>query len=227
MRKPSAALVVASAALVMATIGTSVAASGYTITSSKQIKAGSISLSDLSPGARKALRGERGPAGPPGLDGEDGLDGEPGDDGEDGAGATDLWAQIGAGGTVNASSDGVTALNPSDGVYYVDFGRDVTHCAALAVQGSIPNFSALGAAAGGNPGPCLRLPPECRGHACLRVPEPQLGRGANATRVGRARVVELRDHALLLSPKGRPGVRPGLPSASQRATGWPPPPPKR
>ena len=155
MRKPSAALVVASAALVMATIGTSVAASGYTITSSKQIKAGSISLSDLSPGARKALRGERGPAGPPGLDGADGVDGEPGADGEDGAGATDLWAQIGAGGTVNASSDGVTALNPSDGVYYVDFGRDVTHCAALAVQGSIPNFSALGAAAGGNPGPAF------------------------------------------------------------------------
>ena len=45
MRKPSAALVVASAALVMATIGTSVAASGYTITLSKQIKPGAISLS--------------------------------------------------------------------------------------------------------------------------------------------------------------------------------------
>ena len=42
MRKPSAALVVASAALVMAGIGTSVAATGYTITSSKQIKPGAV-----------------------------------------------------------------------------------------------------------------------------------------------------------------------------------------
>ena len=63
MRKPSAALVVATAALVMATVGTSVAASHYLITSSEQIKPGSISLSDLSKSARKALHGTRGPAG--------------------------------------------------------------------------------------------------------------------------------------------------------------------
>ena len=81
MRKPSAALLVASAALVMATIGTSVAASGYTITSSRQIKPGSISLASLSKGARKALHGARGPAGPQGDDGLDGADGEDGADG--------------------------------------------------------------------------------------------------------------------------------------------------
>ena len=52
MRKPSAALVVASLALVMATIGTSVAATGYTITSSKQIKPGSVSLELAQQGAR-------------------------------------------------------------------------------------------------------------------------------------------------------------------------------
>ena len=57
MRKPSAALVVATAALVMAAIGTSVAASGYTITSSKQIKPGSIALSSLSKSARRRCAG--------------------------------------------------------------------------------------------------------------------------------------------------------------------------
>ena len=66
MRKPSAALVVACTALVMATIGTSVAATGYTITSSKQVKPGAISLANLSKSARKALHGTRGPAGPEG-----------------------------------------------------------------------------------------------------------------------------------------------------------------
>ncbi len=69
MRKPSAALVVASAALVMAGIGTSVAATGYTITSSKQIKPGSISLSSLSKSARKALHGRARARRPAGRDG--------------------------------------------------------------------------------------------------------------------------------------------------------------
>ena len=69
MRKPSAALVVASAALVMAGIGTSVAATGYTITSSKQIKPGSISLSSLSKSARKALHGAARARRPAGRDG--------------------------------------------------------------------------------------------------------------------------------------------------------------
>ena len=114
MRKPSAALVVASAALVMAGIGTSVAATGYTITSSKQIKPGSISLSSLSKSARKALHGQRGPAGP---------QGETGDDGED---ATKLWAQIKADGSINASSDNITAQNAGTGLYYVNFGQAVT-----------------------------------------------------------------------------------------------------
>ena len=85
MRKPSAALVVASAALVMATIGTSVAASGYTITSSKQIKAGSISLSDPQPGRQEGAAGRAKAGGSLGLDGADGVDGEPGADGEDGS----------------------------------------------------------------------------------------------------------------------------------------------
>jgi hypothetical protein len=141
MRKPSAALVLASAALVMATIGTSVAASGYTITSSKQVKPGSISLESLSKSARKALRGARGPAGQDGADGQDGLDGQ---DGQDGANATDLWAQIKGDGSVNASSGGVTARVNGTGVYFVNFAQDITHCAAVATQASIPNFTGAG-----------------------------------------------------------------------------------
>jgi hypothetical protein len=155
MRKPSAALVVASAALVMATIGTSVAATGYLITSSKQIKAGSISLSDLSKSARKELHAARGPVGPEGPEGEEGADGPPGDDGEDGESATNLWAQIKADGSVNASSDGVTAANSSTGVYYVNFGQDITECAALATQASLPNFSGAGLTVAGIPGPAF------------------------------------------------------------------------
>lgn len=141
MRKPSAALVLASAALVMATIGTSVAASGYTITSSQQIKPGSISLSSLSKSARKALRGAQGP---PGQDGQDGLDGADGQDGQDGLNATDLWAQIKGDGSVNESSSGVTARAGGTGVYYVNFAQDITHCATLAAQASIPNFAGAG-----------------------------------------------------------------------------------
>ena len=155
MRKPSAALVVASAALVMAGIGTSVAATGYTITSSKQIKPGSISLSSLSKSARKALHGERGPAGPRGETGDDGEDGFDGDDGDDGEDATKLWAQIKADGSINASSGNITARNAGTGLYYVNFGEDITQCAATATQGSIPDFASAGHSTTGIPGPAF------------------------------------------------------------------------
>jgi hypothetical protein len=152
MRKPSAALVVATAALVMAAIGTSVAASGYTITSSKQIKPGSVSLSSLSKSARTALRGERGPAGPQGEDGFDGSDGEDGSDGQDGQDAAAIWAQVKADGSISDASPGVTAANPSTGVYYVNLGSDVTHCAVVATQSSIPDFASPGHSTTGVPG---------------------------------------------------------------------------
>ena len=158
MRKPSAALVVATAALVMAAIGTSVAASGYTITSSKQIKPGSVALSSLSKSARQALRGERGPAGlqgEDGLDGSDGADGSDGQDGQDGQDATTAWAEIKADGGVAAASPGVTAVSPSAGVYYVNLGTDVTHCAVTATQASIPDFASPGHSTTGVPGPAF------------------------------------------------------------------------
>jgi hypothetical protein len=149
MRKPSAALVVASAALVMATIGTSFAASGYTITSSKQVKPGSISLQSLSKSARKALRGAKGPPGDDGADGVDGDDGEDGQDGQDGQDAAALWAQIGNDASVNSSGDDVTARTMGTGIYLVNFGQDITHCSVVATQASIPNFAGAGQSTAG------------------------------------------------------------------------------
>jgi hypothetical protein len=144
MRKPSAALVVASAALVMSTIGTSVAATHYIISSPGQVKPGSIRLAALSKGARKALRGARGPRGATGATGPVG------------APATKLWAQIWADGTINASSPGVTArIGVSPGTYAVNFGQDITHCAAMATQGAIPSYATPGSVAGGLAGSAL------------------------------------------------------------------------
>lgn len=155
MRKPSAALVVASAALVMATIGTSFAATGYTITSSKQIKPGSISLQSLSKSARKALHGAQGQAGEDGLDGADGQDGEDGQDGQDGLDATALWAQIKGDGSVNASGPGITARTNGTGSYLVNFAQDITQCAAVATQAAIPNYAGAGLSTTGITGPAF------------------------------------------------------------------------
>jgi hypothetical protein len=156
MRKPSAALVVASAALMMSTIGTSVAATHYIISSPQQIKPGSVSLAALSKKARRALRGQRGKRGPAGPSGAPGA---PGATGPAGTPATKLWAQIGADGSVNASSPGVTArVGVTPGTYVLNFGQDITHCAAMATQGAIPSFAAPGSTAGGLAGaPLVRV----------------------------------------------------------------------
>jgi hypothetical protein len=153
MRKPSAALVVASAALVMSTIGTSIAATHYVITSPKQIKPGSIGLSALSKKARTSLRGERGKRGPAGPTGAAGATGATG---AAGTPATKLWAQVAADGTINASSPGVTArIGVSPGTYAVNFGQDITHCATIATQGAIPSYAAPGSLSGGLAGAAL------------------------------------------------------------------------
>ena len=69
---------------VLAVTSGAFAAKRYLITSSSQIKAGAVSLSDLSPAARKALRsvngngGAAGPAGPQGAAGQQGPQGNAG-----------------------------------------------------------------------------------------------------------------------------------------------------
>jgi hypothetical protein len=153
MRKPSAALVVATAALVMSTLGTSLAATHYVITSPKQVKPGTISLAALSKQARKALRGERGLRGRSGASGPQGPVGAAG---VPGLSATKLWAQIGSDASVNVSTPGVTArLGVSPGTYAVNFGVDITRCAATATQGSIPPFATPAPATAGIAGAAL------------------------------------------------------------------------
>jgi hypothetical protein len=101
MRKPSASLVVAILALVMASTGTGLAASRYLITSSKQVKPGSLSAANLSRKARRSLRGatgQRGTTGPSGPQGAAGVVGPPGQTGAAGSpgqtgprGPSDAW----------------------------------------------------------------------------------------------------------------------------------------
>jgi hypothetical protein len=60
---------------------------------------------------------------------------------------TTLFAQVTRGGTINASSPGVTASQFSGhtGTYRVDFGQDISHCAATATLGALPFFGTPGA----------------------------------------------------------------------------------
>lgn len=75
--KKAITLIAALVAVLAVTSG-AFAAKQYLITSSKQIKHGAISLSDLSHHARKVLHGARGAAGPAGKDGTNGTNGLPG-----------------------------------------------------------------------------------------------------------------------------------------------------
>jgi hypothetical protein len=78
--KKGITLIAALVAMLAVTSG-AFAANHYLITSSKQIKAGAVSLSDLSPSARKALKGHIGATGPAGPQGLPGVQGSKGDTG--------------------------------------------------------------------------------------------------------------------------------------------------
>lgn len=78
--------------------------------------------------------GPRGPVGPPGPAGAAGARGPTGPAGPPGAGAATMWALIGGGGGVVASSGGVSVQHPSTGNYYVTFGSALTGKAILATQ---------------------------------------------------------------------------------------------
>jgi len=86
--------------------------------------------------------------GPQGGPGGAGTAGATGATGPTGAPATTLFAQIKASGAINTSSPGATStLSASN--YYINFGRDITHCSAVAQEGDIPLFS--GGSQGGSP----------------------------------------------------------------------------
>jgi hypothetical protein len=75
---------IAALVAVLAVTSGAFAANHYLITSSKQIKAGAVSLSDLSPSARKALKGHNGATGAAGPQGQAGMTGKDGAAGKDG-----------------------------------------------------------------------------------------------------------------------------------------------
>jgi hypothetical protein len=80
LRKPSPAMIVACLALFVASAGTSIAASHYIITSTKQIKPSVL----VKLRGAKGPRGARGPQGPAGIDGIDGVNGVNGVNGAQG-----------------------------------------------------------------------------------------------------------------------------------------------
>jgi hypothetical protein len=153
----SPALGVALAALVLAVSGASYAAtqSQGTITGCVHHKGGGLYV------ARKCARhdsrltwsakgisgsqGKTGAAGAPGLPGTPGTPGVPG---TPGASATKLFAQVNSNGTINASSAGITASAAGTGTYLVNLGQDITRCAAIAQQGSLPAFGSPGGTSG-------------------------------------------------------------------------------
>jgi hypothetical protein len=73
--------VIAALVAVLSVTSGAFAAKQYMITSSKQIKHGAVSLSDLSRHARKALQGRQGAPGPAGKNGTNGTDGKAGPQG--------------------------------------------------------------------------------------------------------------------------------------------------
>jgi hypothetical protein len=130
--------------------GTAYAASqlGKESVGARQLKKGAVTPAKLSKASQAELRGPAGSQGPAGIQGpkgEPGAKGEPGSKGEAGEGATKLFAQIKEDGTVNTSSVPVKVDHYGNGVYLVDFGRDISHCVAVANEGSIPVFSEEGA----------------------------------------------------------------------------------
>ena len=89
---------------VLAVTSGAFAAKQYLITSSSQIKDGTVRLSDLAPGARKALYSAKGTKGDTGAAGPRGQDGAAGPPGHRGGGAVDDHGRSAAGVRPSAAS---------------------------------------------------------------------------------------------------------------------------
>jgi hypothetical protein len=116
-------ILVAGAAAVVGVLALSsgaVAAQHYIITSSSQVKDGSIALRDLTPGARKSLKGQKGPKGETGARGPQGpgssvaaspVPGPKGDKGDKGADGT-LPAGFATSASATVGGDGIVTVTP-------------------------------------------------------------------------------------------------------------------
>lgn len=156
------AVAVGVTSLAIAGGGYALAAGGGTIHACAKKSGGALRL------AGRCRRGERavawsiaGPPGRQGVQGKQGAQGATGATGPQGVAgtpATKLFATVALSGTtatIDASSPGVRLFRFSAGVYEVNFGQDISHCAALANNGAVPVFSATAASTGRSPGYAL------------------------------------------------------------------------
>jgi hypothetical protein len=152
LKRLSYANVTATLALVFAMSGGALAANHYLINSTSQVnpkvlkkltgKAGKTGATG--PAGATGATGKEGPQGPKGETGPKGNEGPPGTP------ATKLFAQVTEEGAINASSPGVQAskFEPYTGVYRVDFGQEISHCAVVATQGALPLLNSPGGSTG-------------------------------------------------------------------------------
>jgi hypothetical protein len=98
---------------------------------SAEIKDRSIRTSDLATSARSALRGQSGPQGPAGPQGLAGAQGP--------AGPT-YWAAVDSSGG-RARGNAVLSRHGEEGVYHLQFSRDVSACGAAATLATVPGGS--------------------------------------------------------------------------------------
>jgi hypothetical protein len=121
---------------------------------SKHIKRGAVKTSDLAINAVVSEKVANGslkqedfgadelPVGPQGPEGPQGSQGPQGQQGPPGEPATRLWATVRANGTIIDRSDPaiqVASFNATDSDYFIDFGRDISDCAASVQIGDLEN----------------------------------------------------------------------------------------
>ena len=121
-------------ALVLAISTGAFAASNWTITTSSQIKPGSIGYGNLSSATKKRLAGAKGSAGATGATGPAGPAGAAG---TPGASGLSLFVRTDQTGAIHQHTTGATVVKSGvyTGLYKVTFTQDISNCAVVVSQG--------------------------------------------------------------------------------------------
>ena len=124
-------------ALVLAITTGAFAASTWTITTSSQIKPGSIGYGNLSSAAKKRLAGAKGSTGATGAPGATGATGPAGAAGTPGASGLSLFVRADQTGAIHQHTTGATVVKSGvyTGLYKVTFTQDISNCAVVVSQG--------------------------------------------------------------------------------------------